>query len=73
MEMCDANLEEFVKGTRKLGGLMIWSGARKEDQIQYAINSIMGDVVRGLVFIHSHDEVHRDLSPQNSTPWQVLS
>jgi serine/threonine protein kinase len=32
------------------------------------IFAIMQQLLGGLAFIHSHDEVHRDMAPQNGTP-----
>lgn len=65
MEMCDANLEEFVAGQTQFQELINWPKASKSLRIRYALNDVMKQILEGLIFIHSHDEVHRDLSPQN--------
>jgi len=31
------------------------------------IRDVMGDVSRGIVFVHANGEVHRDLKPSNGT------
>lgn len=65
MERCDANLEEYIAG-KQIKGLINWPAANKELQIECAVMHIMPDILNGLAFIHSCNEVHRDLSPQNS-------
>lgn len=67
MELCDINLEEYIQGTKTgIRGLLDWDKALEEGQRHFLIVAIMQQLLGGLAFIHSHDEVHRDLVPQNS-------
>jgi len=59
MEFCDKNLEEYIHETSNFEIDRIWS--------------IMKDISDGVSFIHSHDEVHRDLKPRNSTLSSTVS
>src|SRR5271169_4827862 len=55
MELCDENLDRYMKRARVsvgLGQLEIWD--------------IMLQITNGVAFIHGLDEVHRDLKPKNS-------
>jgi serine/threonine protein kinase len=65
MEKCTANLDEYVHGGH-VDGIHDWQQLEIEDRIEYLIESILNDVVNGLKAIHMHNEVHRDISPQNS-------
>lgn len=67
MELCDLNLEEYLQGTKlDIRGLIDWQTAAQEGQRSYLILAIMQQLLGALKFIHDHDEVHRDLAPQNS-------
>jgi len=66
MEWCDTSLHDYVIGTVQVPGLFDWSNATKINQIEYLVAGIMNNVLNGLVYIHSRNEVHRDLTPQNS-------
>lgn len=74
MELCDINLEEYLQG-KQIGirGLIDWDTARKERQHQFLIIAIMQQLLSGLAFIHGHDEVHRDMAPQNGIVIRSLS
>ena len=65
MEKCAASLDEYIHG-RQVDGINDWQQLKIEDRIEYLIGSILNDVVNGLEVIHRHNEVHRDISPQNS-------
>lgn len=65
MELCDANLDDYVKGKRLVPGILDWPNASNEERVQYLVAGIMDPILDGLVFIHSRKEVHRDISPQN--------
>jgi serine/threonine protein kinase len=64
MELCDMNLEEYK--------LACWATEAKPIWVAQGINrakdiwDIMKQICGGLAFIHNHDEIHRDLKPQNS-------
>jgi len=66
MELCDINLEEYLLGTKSgIRGLVDRGTACKEGRHQFLILAIMQQLISGLSFIHSHDEVHRDMVLQN--------
>ena len=54
MELCDFNLETYMHNDNIL----------VNDHL--ATVSIIVQIVDGLIFIHDHGEVHRDITPQNS-------
>jgi serine/threonine protein kinase len=70
MELCDLSLQAYIyrdpnssvpesipcfirNATPTVKALQIWN--------------VMKHILRGVAYIHDHDEVHRDLKPQNST------
>jgi hypothetical protein len=60
MELCDLNLEEYIKCN--------WTMIETAHQMaarELEIWNIAMQIVDGLAFIHSHREVHRDLKPRN--------
>lgn len=67
MERCDLNLENYLKQKwtsntweRTLNVVIL--GPSEEVT---AIRNIMKDITKGVAFIHSQEEVHRDLKPRN--------
>jgi serine/threonine protein kinase len=70
MERCDLNLETYI--------LRKWT-ARLHQRVPFFVNidssptsvkiaqarELMKDIIEGLVFIHSHKMIHRDLKPRN--------
>ena len=52
MELCDRNLETHLKESPWIPMQEVWD--------------IMKDVANGLAYIHSQNQVHRDLKPRNS-------
>jgi serine/threonine protein kinase len=66
MELCDINLDEYIYG-RIIGihGLRDWQEAIHDRQVPFLIFGIMQQILRGLIFMHSKNEIHRDLTPQN--------
>jgi serine/threonine protein kinase len=62
MELCDISLGNYMQGKRT-PHLVSWAEFRSDPE---NLSLIHEDILDGLIFIHSHDEVHRDLSPQNS-------
>lgn len=57
MELCDSNLEQFIQD-RSLSGTQVIS----MEQIWI----IMLHIARGVAFIHTQEEIHRDIKPRNS-------
>jgi serine/threonine protein kinase len=72
MEICNGNLEDYIKGIRprrfegSLNPLFDAFGIEHIGEIA-TIWDIMEQISSGLCFIHSCREVHRDLKPRNST------
>lgn len=69
MELCDFDLQSCINARLSLNG----SNDIKRSQIELPtklkvslIFAIMDDIASGLVFIHSHKHVHRDIKPRNS-------
>lgn len=58
MPLCHLNLEGWINGTR--------IPRHEKSSFMGEIWKIMRDVTNGLSFIHSENEVHRDLKPRNS-------
>lgn len=70
MERCDLSLTDYMKS--------IWAIAKTwhdlESEVFFATRSIwniMRQITVGLRFVHSHNEVHRDLKPQNGIYTQI--
>ena len=66
MELCYINLAQYIYSVgganNDINGLPDWLTINRNGQVILIIEQILS----GLVFIHSHDKVHRDLKPQNS-------
>lgn len=71
MELCDLSLAEYVHGTRP-STLEPWNFIPAAKR-PLNILRIVGEIVNGLMMIHLHDEIHRDLSPSNSEISNYLS
>lgn len=70
MELCDMNLENYIYRTSPSTDALprfvkTASSSVKASQIW----NVMRQVVSGVVFIHSHNEIHRDVKPSNSISW----
>lgn len=61
MELCDVNLDEFIKGSRSFGCVHALTPEFRAMEIW----NIMKQIANGLVFIHENNEIHRDLKPTN--------
>lgn len=64
MELCHANLAKYIKGDAT-DGLENWCILRKQMDFAFHVFDILEQIVDGLIFIHGHQEVHRDLHPEN--------
>src|SRR4051794_18870984 len=58
MEKCDFNLETYISN-RSVYNVRLMYRSRE-------LFSILKDIMSGVTFLHSHNEVHRDLKPRNS-------
>jgi serine/threonine protein kinase len=66
MELCDLHLGQYMRNEiTGIRGLLEWPRVVSEGHLPFLICAIMQQIIRGLVFIHSKGETHRDLSPQN--------
>jgi len=65
MELCDFNLDEYIRCSRQAPGLKLWKREETVDAGMLLIWPIMDQILDGLTFIHRNNEVHRDLTPQN--------
>jgi serine/threonine protein kinase len=59
MELCDGDMDSYIRQRYK--------DEKAIGVVELA--DIMVQVLHGLVFLHSNDEVHRDLKPKNGNPW----
>jgi serine/threonine protein kinase len=57
MELCDGDMDGYIRERYRQG--KSFSGLEIAD--------IMVQVLEGLVFLHNHDEVHRDMKPKNGS------
>jgi len=71
MEYCECNLHDYVTGVRLVHHELHWPIATQEDKMEYLTDSLCTDIVAGLIFIHSKDLVHRDISPQNGAQFTI--
>jgi serine/threonine protein kinase len=67
MEFCQINLADYIYGTSlTVPPLVVWEEVKASGDLHLSvICDIMKQVLEGLIFIHEHDEVHRDLDPLN--------
>jgi serine/threonine protein kinase len=69
MEYCDITLDDYIYGKETSVHLLRdYSKAVEDKTLSFYIFTIMQQIIRGLMFIHDHDKVHRDLKPKNSMP-----
>jgi len=68
MELCDCSLEAYLNGVNVTSlrnwGSILRSGPDPES-IGSCVVDILWDILNGLLFIHAHNEAHRDLCPSN--------
>ena len=66
MEFCELDLDEYIRGRKtSIYGLLDWSKAINRGHAIFLIVAIMQQLLSGLIYIHDHLEVHRDLDPKN--------
>lgn len=69
MEYCGINLEEWIRGENtSVIGLSEYKTLARERQLPFIVCAILQQILSGLIFIHNHGKVHRDLKPRNSKP-----
>lgn len=72
MEVCDGNLEDYIKGIRPstfeaaLNPLFSHMGIDRVGK-DATVWDVMEQITSGICFIHACGEVHRDLKPRNGT------
>jgi serine/threonine protein kinase len=77
MELCEFNLHDYIYGDRSdlfkdlfpLSDILDTTLVRQDDFVCMKVTNvydIMVQVAKGLEYIHSCGQVHRDLKPQNS-------
>ena len=73
MEYCDLTLADYIRGDQdpifRTFELRDAEGTVTRDEKLlkwHDLVRIMKDIVKGLIFIHSNNEIHRDLKPNNS-------
>ena len=63
-ELCDFTLSEYIKWSPKIAKAL--HGPEMESPVSKKSTwNIMRQITSGLAFIHSQNEIHRDLKPQN--------
>lgn len=70
MELCGTNLHQYIKEARSPTQTTYPRFVRDVSPAMNAeqVWNIMRQIASGVAFIHSLDEVHRDLKPKNSLP-----
>ena len=63
MELCDFNLDDYIKGNWVVSQVGDFPAAVKETRVW----NVMQEITAGLIFVHEHKEVHRDLKPKNGS------
>src|SRR5208282_6015576 len=70
MELCEQNLDAYIQHKWTLNVKETASDFMAFHKLSPAVRLsqlgvIMKDIAKGVAFIHSHREIHRDLKPQN--------
>lgn len=66
MEYCDMSLYEYLQGNISVNAFPDYQTSIKEGILSFFICGLVQEILSGLVFIHRHGKVHRDLKPKNS-------
>ena len=72
-EFCETNLEDYINGVGSGFGLMSWADARSQGKDIFLIVAIFQQLLSGVSFIHSHDQIHGFLSPDKSNSFLITS
>ena len=62
------NLEKYIQG-ETINDLVDWNTVRIRKEVHEYAYIIMQQILNGIIYIHHLNEVHRDLSPNNGTPF----
>jgi serine/threonine protein kinase len=68
MELCVFNLNDFIRGCPQdiFTSPTYWNFPKEQDPLAcFSLWEIIRQITKGLEFIHSQGEIHRDLKPQN--------
>lgn len=68
MELCILNLDDFIRGCPHeiVTSPKYWTFPKERDPLAcFTLWGITKQITKGLAFIHSQAEIHRDLKPQN--------
>lgn len=68
MEHCDLNLEEYINNNVTVPSLVSYETYREAKELEFFFCAFIQEILSGLMFIHGHGKVHRDLKPRNSIP-----
>jgi serine/threonine protein kinase len=71
MELCDINLGSYILGELPTEIHASFNVDASNRMVQ--VWKIMLDICNGVKFIHDHQEVHRDLKPNNGTYQAIIS
>lgn len=69
MELCEFTLERYIQD-ETIPHLVSWQTHREEGLLTVFSSEVLriaDSILNGLIYIHDHGEVHRDLSPQNGS------
>jgi serine/threonine protein kinase len=66
MELCDITLASYIRDGN-VNGLEPWQAIPQNQKLPHIL-IIVEEIVDGLLHIHGHHEVHRDLHPDNGDP-----